>query len=186
MIGKRWSRKDFMLGVAGSGLAMLVGCGDDEPAGDGDTDGSGGSGGSGSSNGAAGPSSSSGQSSSGPASGSGGSVSSSSSSGAGGEATVTCAAMIVAVISNNHGHALSIPLADIEAGADMTYSAMGTATHCHEVTLTAADFATLKGGGSVTKFSCNGGDHEYVLSCAPDAPAPGAPDCDADPTAGSC
>jgi hypothetical protein len=95
-------------------------------------------------------------------------------------------AMITALVSNNHGHALEIPLADIQAGVEKTYTATGTANHCHEVTLTAADFATLQGGGSVTKFSCNGGDHEYVLSCGPDGPAPGAPDCDAEPNFGSC
>jgi len=97
-----------------------------------------------------------------------------------------CAALVTAAISNNHGHVLELPIADIDAGADKTYKVTGTATHCHQVTITAADFATLKGGGVVTKKSCNGGDHEYVLSCAPGAPAPGVPDCAADPALGTC
>ncbi len=99
---------------------------------------------------------------------------------------VTCAATVFAAISANHGHELEIPLADIEAGVEMTYSAQGTAGHCHQVTLTAEDFATLQAGGTVRKFSCNGNDHEYVLSCAADPPAPEAPDCSADPGFGSC
>jgi hypothetical protein len=87
-------------------------------------------------------------------------------------AASACDAMIVAAISGNHGHALEIPLADIEAGVEVVYDATGEAGHCHEVILTAEDFATLRDGGVVTKFSCNGGDHQFVLSCAPGAPAP--------------
>ena len=80
--------------------------------------------------------------------------------------------MVVAAISNNHGHALEIPLADIEAGVEVVYDASGDAAHCHEVVMTAEDFETLRNGGFVTKFSCNGGDHQFVISCAPGAPNP--------------
>ncbi|MCC6898213.1 MAG: hypothetical protein IT377_04525, partial [Polyangiaceae bacterium] len=73
----------------------------------------------------------------------------------------------------------------IDAGVEKTYDATGSSQHCHKVTLTAADFATLKGGGVVTKFTCNGGDHEYVLSCGT-APNPKLPDCSATPSAGAC
>jgi hypothetical protein len=83
--------------------------------------------------------------------------------------------MVTAAISANHGHALSIPMADITAGAQKCYSAQGTADHAHYVTVTAADFAMLAGGGTVIKFSCNGGDHQYVLSCAANPPQPGTP-----------
>jgi hypothetical protein len=68
-----------------------------------------------------------------------------------------------------------IPMADIIAGTQRCYNAEGTAGHAHYITLTAADFTTLRNGGNVTKFSCNGGDHQYVLSCAAGAPAPVAP-----------
>ena len=86
-----------------------------------------------------------------------------------------CDGMIVAAISGNHGHVLEVPLADIEAGVEVTYDASGDAGHCHEVILTADDFATLRDGGVVTKFSCNGGDHQFILSCAPGAPDPVQP-----------
>ena len=99
-----------------------------------------------------------------------------------------CDAMVVATISNNHGHALSIPLADIDAGVEQAYDASGDA-HCHEVVLTAEDFATLRAGGVVVAFSCNGGPHEFVICCAPGAPEPQSPPpgCGgADPGHGSC
>ena len=34
------------------------------------------------------------------------------------------------------------------------------------MTVTAADFATLRAGGTVRVYSCNFTDHEYALSCA--------------------
>jgi hypothetical protein len=85
-------------------------------------------------------------------------------------------AMITALISGNHGHTLAIPMADITAGVEKIYNARGTAAHDHFVQVTAADFTTLKSGGTVSKKSCNGGDHEYVLSCAAGR-QPMAPTC---------
>jgi hypothetical protein len=173
------SRKHFVLGLVSGGATVALGCGDDT--------GSGGSGG-GTTTTTGGPGST----------GSTGATSStkSSSSTTGASTTATgqstgagmsqCTMMIIAAFSNNHGHALEVPLADIDAGVDVTYDITGTAMHCHEVTLTAADFQTLRDGGVVTKFTCNGGDHELVLSCAPGAPQPGTPDCSADPDFGSC
>ncbi len=61
-----------------------------------------------------------------------------------------------------------------------------TGGHCHRVTITAADFTTLQNGGSVTLFSCNGGDHEYVLSCGPNPPAPQDPMCGGGDSTGAC
>lgn len=173
------TRKNFVLGLVSGGATVAIGCGDDA--------GSGGSGG-GTTTTAGGP---------GSTTATGGTSSTGSSSSTTGANTVAtgqstgtgmseCTMMIVAAISNNHGHALEIPLADIEAGADVTYDISATAQHCHEVTLTAADFQTLKDGGVVTKLTCNGGDHELVLSCAPGAPQPGTPDCSADPNFGAC
>ena len=79
-----------------------------------------------------------------------------------------------------------IPLADITAGAQKCYNAMGTAGHPHYVTLSAADFVTLRNGGNVTKYSCNGGDHQFVLSCKTGAPAAVAPpECDANSNVGA-
>lgn len=113
---------------------------------------------------------------------------SSSGSSSGGEASVCTEGVLVAEISDNHGHSLEVPLADIEAGVETTYDASGDTEHCHEVVLTAEDFATLRAGGAVTKFSCNGGDHEFVLSCSKGARPPSDParDCVDNPAAGSC
>ena len=82
---------------------------------------------------------------------------------------------MTAAISGNHGHSLVIPMADILAGAQKCYDAAGTAGHPHYIIMMPADFAMLASGGSVTKFSCNGGDHQYVLSCAANPPTPGTP-----------
>ncbi len=92
------------------------------------------------------------------------------------------------MISGNHpdgAHALTIEVVDLDSATDITYDISGAAQHCHEITLTVADFTTLKGGGSVTKLTCNGGDHEITLSCGT-PPQPGVPDCDATPNFGAC
>ena len=57
------------------------------------------------------------------------------------------------LISGNHGHVLTIPMADLTSTSPKTYSIMGSATHDHSVTLNAADFALLRSGGSVTVTS---------------------------------
>ncbi|NUO53591.1 MAG: hypothetical protein HOV80_32480 [Polyangiaceae bacterium] len=173
------TRKNFVLGLVSGGATVAIGCGDDT--------GSGGSGG--------GTTTTTG----GPGSTSGTGTTSSTKSSSSTTATNTvgtaqstgtgmsqCTMMIIATISANHGHALEVPLADIDAGVDVTYDISGTAQHCHEVTITAADFQTLKDGGVVTKMTCNGTDHELVLSCAPGAPQPGTPDCSNDPNFGAC
>lgn len=105
-----------------------------------------------------------------------------------GSASMCTEAVIIADISNNHGHALEVPLADIEAGVEVVYDASGESGHCHQVILTSEDFAALRAGMPVIKYSCNGGDHQFVLSCVAGAPAaqdPGA-DCDPDPLFGTC
>ncbi len=113
---------------------------------------------------------------------------SSSGSSTGGEASVCIEGIVAAAISNNHGHVLEIPLADIDAGVETRYDASGAAGHCHEVIMTPADYEALRAGETVIKFSCNGGDHEYVLSCTEGARPPGDParDCQDDPNFGAC
>lgn len=106
-------------------------------------------------------------------------------SGGGGDA---CMDAIEAEISLNHEapHALSVPMADIMAGLTKVYNAQGASSHPHYVELTAEDFATLRAGGTVKKVSCNGGDHEYVLSCGTATETAGNPMCDmADNCAGT-
>ncbi len=210
MTDRTLTRQTFMIQIAAGFAAIAVGCGDDS-GGDGtDTDATtdptnGSTTEAMTSNGttAAETTASETTASTDPTTGdpstsssSGGAESGSSSTGAGdsgssssgGEASACSEDILSAEISNNHGHSLEIPLADIDAGVETTYDASGDSGHCHEVILTAEDFATLRAGGSVVKYSCNGGDHEYVLNCAGRGKPPGDPakECAKDPMFGSC
>jgi hypothetical protein len=71
-------------------------------------------------------------------------------------------------ISANHGHALSVSIADLQAGAEKTYSIKGASGHPHAVTLTVAHFETLRSGSSITVTSSNvaGHTHAVSVSCA--------------------
>lgn len=213
MDDKKCSRQTFLLQMTAGFTALVVGCGDDGDGSSsttGDTDPTAASMSDGTSTSSGSTSTSSGSTSTSPGStgdpgstgemtsSSGGSESGSDSSGGGsesgsdsstgGEANVCLRDLVIAEISLNHGHALEIPMADIIAGVEVTYDASGAAGHCHAVTLTAEDFATLRAGGSVTKISCNGGDHEFVISCVDGARPPGDPaaECAGDPNFGAC
>ncbi|MDB4960916.1 MAG: hypothetical protein JWP01_915 [Myxococcales bacterium] len=67
-------------------------------------------------------------------------------------------------ISGNHGHVVTVPLADVNAGADKTYDITGTSAHAHSITVTAANFTTIQGSGSVTLTSTSGGGHTHVVT----------------------
>ena len=54
------------------------------------------------------------------------------------------------LFSGNHGHALEIPIADLDSLTDKSYSTQGTATHDHSFTVTAANLARLKAGQTIT------------------------------------
>jgi hypothetical protein len=71
------------------------------------------------------------------------------------------------VITNPHSHVLTVPVADLEDGADKTYDIQGTSQHTHTVTITAAQFATLAGGTSImlTSTSGNGHTHAITVNC---------------------
>ena len=73
-------------------------------------------------------------------------------------------------IGSNHGHALTVPKADVAAGVEKTYDIQGTATHPHSVTLTAANFADLLQDKQVIVTSTTNGttphSHTITLSCA--------------------
>ncbi len=56
-------------------------------------------------------------------------------------------------IDTNHGHVLTVPVADINAGVQKSYTIQGTADHPHTVTLTAADFASLKQNTGIAEVS---------------------------------
>ena len=70
-------------------------------------------------------------------------------SGGSGNAGFNAGTCNATAISLNHGHVLEIPLADIDLTTPKTYSIAGTAGHDHTVTLSPANFATLKSGQSV-------------------------------------
>jgi hypothetical protein len=71
-------------------------------------------------------------------------------------------------ISNNHGHALVVPVADLSATTDKTYTIVGTSNHDHTVRLTAAQFEVLRTGGSVTVTSSTefSHGHQVTAGCA--------------------
>ena len=69
-------------------------------------------------------------------------------------------------ISSNHGHALAVPAADVNAGVEKTYDIQGTSTHNHQVTITAAQFVSLQSGNSVSVVSTvDGHSHEVTVTC---------------------
>jgi hypothetical protein len=72
-----------------------------------------------------------------------------------------------AQIFGNHGHVLVVPAEDVNGTAmDRTYSIKGTATHDHQLTLTAADFEKLKQNtsGVVMETSSDDGTHSHVVT----------------------
>ncbi len=163
------SRKNFlkgMLTLSVVGVASAA-CGDDETAGAGGN-GSGGQGGSGQGGSGQGGS---GQGGSGlGGSGQGGSGQGGTGSGGkgqGGSTAAACTNGADAVISKNHKHSLMVSAADIMAGVDKTYDIQGASSHSHDVTLTAAHFASLLNGEMVVVDSTKGGHtHTVTLSCA--------------------
>lgn len=67
-------------------------------------------------------------------------------------------------ISGNHGHTLTIDEADLNSTADKTYNIMGTASHDHTVTFTAAQLASLKAGQSVVVNSTTTNAHMHAVT----------------------
>jgi hypothetical protein len=87
-----------------------------------------------------------------------------------------CGSDVSVTSSGIHTHELLIALADIARGSDKLLETGEGFGHTHWILFTETDFATLKEGGEVTKTTCSGNDHEFVLSCAAEAPEPGQPD----------
>ncbi len=75
--------------------------------------------------------------------------------------------------STGHVHTLFVAVSTLTMTSDQseltTGFPMDSSGHFHAVTLTVADLATLRGGGSVTKTSTMSGDpahsHMYMVSC---------------------
>lgn len=53
-------------------------------------------------------------------------------------------------VATNHGHTVEVPEADVEAGLEKTYNLTLGGDHFHTLFLSAANMASLSGGGSVT------------------------------------
>lgn len=72
----------------------------------------------------------------------------------------------------NHGHLLNATEADVAAGAEKSYDVMGIANHPHTVVITAAMFAQLQQGMTVSTVT-SGGNHTHTvtISCAASAAA---------------
>jgi len=69
------------------------------------------------------------------------------------------------LFTGNHGHALEIPIADLDSLTDKSYSIQGAATHDHPFTLTAANLARLKAGQAITVATTGVAlDHSHDVS----------------------
>lgn len=64
-------------------------------------------------------------------------------------------------ITSNHGHTLEVPLADVEAGVEKTYTLADNGNHEHTVVVTAAQFADIASGSVVTARSNVFGSHSH-------------------------
>lgn len=83
----------------------------------------------------------------------------------GGEGGSTCSPN--ATIGENHGHSISVPSADVLAGVARSYDIQGTSMHPHTVEVTAAQFAELASGTTVTVTSSTDAAHTHsvVIMC---------------------
>lgn len=71
-------------------------------------------------------------------------------------------------IGSNHGHSLTVSKGDVTTGAEKTYAIQGSSGHPHSVTITAANFTTLKSNQNITVTSTanSGHTHSVTVSCA--------------------
>jgi hypothetical protein len=72
--------------------------------------------------------------------------------------------------TGNHGHVLTIPIADLDSTTDKTYSIVGSAPHDHPMTLSVAQLRELKAGraiqGTTGPGAGDGHTHDLSGSCA--------------------
>lgn len=69
----------------------------------------------------------------------------------------------IITISANHGHSLTVPIADIQAGVDVTYELQG-GDHTHMVTITAANFGQLASNNAIQVRSTNDAAHSHPIA----------------------
>lgn len=70
--------------------------------------------------------------------------------------------------SAGHTHNLTVPKEDVSAGIEKTYELSQVSGHIHQVTISAAQFATLQNNNSIsaTSTSDSGHTHGISVSCA--------------------
>ncbi len=73
----------------------------------------------------------------------------------------------VGSISANHGHSITVSVADVTAGVEKQYDISGSATHDHSVTVSESNFVSLKNNQqiSVTSTTGDGHTHSVTVSC---------------------
>ncbi len=71
-------------------------------------------------------------------------------------------------IGSNHGHTMTVPKADVMAGAEKTYNIQGSSGHPHTVVVTAAMFTMLQNNAMIMATSSNdaGHTHSITITCA--------------------
>ncbi len=74
----------------------------------------------------------------------------------------SCDAVAV-TIGTNHGHALTVPPADVAEGTARTYDIRGRSGHPHSLVVSSADFALLARGETATITSSNDDGHTHVV-----------------------
>ena len=67
-------------------------------------------------------------------------------------------------IESNHGHDLTVSTADVEAATEKSYSIQGSSGHNHGVTITAANFNSLKTNQSIQVTSTSDSDHTHSIT----------------------
>ena len=71
--------------------------------------------------------------------------------------------MIVAqsTVNSGHSHTAELPEADVDSTQNRTYSSSYSSGHIHSVTLTAANYETLRTSGEVTVTSATVSGHTH-------------------------
>ena len=71
-------------------------------------------------------------------------------------------------IGGNHGHNLVVSAADVNAAVAKSYSIQGSCPHNHSLTISEANFSSLKTNNSISVTSSNddGHSHPVTVSCA--------------------
>ena len=93
----------------------------------------------------------------------GGGDSSPTGGGGGGGSPQSCGASGTG-ISGNHGHSVTILVADLDSPTDKTYDIQGSASHDHQITLTVAQLQMLKAGQTVTVGSTTTLSHAHNVT----------------------